>query len=173
MNWLALFRLGVDPLELFIRGTAIYWFLFLLFRFVLRRDVGSMAIADVLLVVLIADAAQNGMAGGYETVTDGMLLVATLAGWNYLLDWASFHSPALRRLMEAQPLPLIKQGKLLRKNMRRELVTFDELQSKLREAGIEHVAQVRLAMLESDGNISVIKEQADDDSHGGPSRIPL
>jgi hypothetical protein len=76
---LALFRLGMSPLELFVRGTAVYWFLFLLFRFVLRRDAGAIGIADILLLVLIADASQNAMAGGYETVADGFLLVATAA----------------------------------------------------------------------------------------------
>ena len=75
----ALFRITVDPLEIVVRGTVMYWFLFALFRFVLRRDVGSIGIADVLLVVLIADASQNAMAGGYASITDGCLLVATIA----------------------------------------------------------------------------------------------
>lgn len=81
-DWGALFSIGVQPLELVVRGTAMYWFLFLLFRFVLRRDVGSIGIADVLLLVLIADAAQNAMAGSYESITEGCLLVATIVGWN-------------------------------------------------------------------------------------------
>lgn len=157
MDWSVMFRLGVDPVELVIRGTAIYWFLFLLFRFVLRRDVGSLAIADVLLVVLIADAAQNGMSGGYQSITDGMVLVATLAGWNYLLDWASFHSPQLRRWVEPRPLPLVRDGQLIRNNMRRGLVTLDELMTRLRESGIEQLSGVKLAVLEGDGNISVIQ----------------
>ena len=77
-----LFRFGVDPWELVLRGSAMYWFLFLLFRLVLRRDAGSIAIADILLLVLIADASQNAMAGGYDHVADGMVLVATIAAWN-------------------------------------------------------------------------------------------
>jgi len=91
-----LFALTVSPLELIVRGTAVYWFLYVLFRFVLRRDVGSMAMADVLLVVLIADAAQNAMAGEYKSITDGCVLVATIAFWNYLLDWASYRFVAVR-----------------------------------------------------------------------------
>ncbi len=152
----SLFRLTVSPLEIVVRGTVVYWFLFLLFRFVMRRDVGSIAIADILLLVLIADASQNAMAGGYESITDGCLLVATIAAWNYLLDWASYHWPALRRVLEAKPLPLVRDGRLLGANMRRELITRDELEAKLREAGVADLSEVRSAQLENDGEISLL-----------------
>ena len=109
-DFAALFELSLNPLELVARGTLMYWFLFLLFRFVLRRDVGSIAIADVLLLVLIADASQNAMAGGYETVSDGVVLVLTIAGWNWLFDWLSFRSTWMRRFMAAKPLQLVKNG---------------------------------------------------------------
>lgn len=66
--WRALFALSVPPVELVVRGTAIYWFLFLIFRVVLRRNVGAVAIADVLLLVIVADAAQNAMAGDYKSI---------------------------------------------------------------------------------------------------------
>ena len=101
IDWAHLFGFSVNPVEIFVRGTVIYWFIFLLFRFMLRRDIGAIAIADVMLLVLIADAASNGMSGGYDSITDGCILVATLAGWNYFLDWMSFHFPAVRRLVQA------------------------------------------------------------------------
>jgi uncharacterized membrane protein YcaP (DUF421 family) len=171
IDFAALFRITVDPLEIVVRGTVMYWFLFALFRFVLRRDVGSIGIADVLLVVLIADASQNAMAGGYESITDGCVLVATIAGWNYALDWAAFHVPALRRIVEPPPLALIRDGTMVRKNMRRELVTVDELRAKLRAQGIEKFEQVKLAFMESDGEISVISERPGRDDEGGkPSK---
>ena len=118
-----IFRLSMNPVELVLRGTAVYWFLFALFRFVLRRDVGSIAIADVLLLVLIADASQNAMAGGYTSVTEGAILVATIASWNYLLDLAAYHIPVVRKLLEAPPLVLVRNGQLLRTNMRRFVPT--------------------------------------------------
>ena len=152
----ALFGLSLPPAEILIRGTAIYWFLFLLFRFVLRRDVGSIGIADVLLLVLIADASQNAMAGGYQSVTDGCILVATIAGWNYALDWASYHSRFVRKVVEPKPLMLVKDGRLQRRVMRREMVTMGELMAKLREHGYEHVVQVKAARMESDGEITVL-----------------
>lgn len=152
-----LFRFDVSPWELIVRGTAMYWFLFLLFRFVLRRDVGSLAIADVLLVVLIADAAQNGMSGTYNSVTSGFVLVATIAGWNYLLDWASYHSTHVRRFVEAPPLALIRDGRVMRANLRREMLTIDELKAKLRQQGIGQVSDVKYACMESDGEVSAVR----------------
>jgi uncharacterized membrane protein YcaP (DUF421 family) len=154
----SMFELTLNPAELVLRGTAMYWFLFLLFRFVLRRDVGSIAIADILLLVLIADASQNAMAGGYESVTDGMILVATIGGWNWTLDWVAFHFPFVRRLIEPRPVPLIRNGKLLPRNMRQELVSRDELASKMREQGVERWDEIKLAVMESDGQISIIKK---------------
>jgi hypothetical protein len=93
-----------SPLELIVRGSAMYWFLLLIFRFVLRRDPGSLGVADILFVVIVADAAQNGMSGSYDTLAEGFVLVGTLAGWNYLLDWAGYRWPAIHKLTEPPPL---------------------------------------------------------------------
>jgi uncharacterized membrane protein YcaP (DUF421 family) len=162
VDWSELFGFSVNPVEIFVRGTVIYWFIFFLFRFLLRRDIGAIAITDVMLLVLIADAASNGMSGGYDSITDGCILVATLAGWNYVLDWMSFHFPVLRRLIQPPPLAVIKNGKLQRKAMRRELITAEELQSKLREQGIENLDEIKIACLEEDGEISVLRHENQD-----------
>ena len=155
-----LFALTVSPLELIVRGTAVYWFLYVLFRFVLRRDVGSMAMADVLLVVLIADAAQNAMAGEYKSITDGCVLVATIAFWNYLLDWASYRFVAVRRIVEPPPLLLVDDGRLILPNLRRQLVSVEELRAKMRENGIERWEEVHKAYMEPDGEISVLRRES-------------
>ena len=156
----SLLELSLNPWELVVRGTLMYWFLFLLFRFVLRRDVGSIAVADVLLLVLIADASQNAMAGGYETVSDGVVLVATIAAWNWLFDWASFRFAWVRRILAAKPLQLVIDGKLQRRNLRKEMISQDELMAALREQGIDALEKVKLATMESDGEISVVINDA-------------
>jgi uncharacterized membrane protein YcaP (DUF421 family) len=161
IDWSQLFGFSVNPFEMIVRGTVMYWFIFLLFRLVLHRDVGSIAIADVMLLVLIADAASNGMSGNYQSITDGCILVATLAGWNYFLDWLSFHFSMVERLVKPPPLILIRDGKLRRKAMRQELITLEELKSKLREQGIENIEQVKIAHLEEDGEISIVKNDAE------------
>ena len=152
-----LFEFSMDPVELILRGTLIYWLLFLLFRLVLRRDVGSIAIADILVLVLIADASQNAMSGGYETVADGAVLIGTIAAWNWLFDFLTYRFPAVRRLIQAKPLRLIENGKLLRRNLRKEMITQEELMAALRRGGVEQVDQVRLATMESDGEITVVR----------------
>lgn len=157
IDWSELFGLSVPVTELVIRGTAMYWFLFLIFRVVVRRDIGAVGIADVLIIVIVADASQNAMSGEYRSITDGMILVATLIGWNVAFDWLSYRFKPFRRFAEPAPILLIKDGAMLRRNMRRELITEDELWSKLRENGVEKLADVREAYIESDGQISIIK----------------
>ena len=153
-----LFELSVPPWELIVRGTFTYWFLFAIFRFVLRRDVGSVGIADVLLLVLIADASQNAMSGGYETVSDGAVLVTTIVGWNYALDWATYRFAAVRRIVEPPALMLVRDGRVLRRNLRQEFITMDELRAQLRLAGVDDIADVKSARMEPDGQISVVKK---------------
>lgn len=158
LDWGELFGLSVSPLELIIRGSAMYLFLFLLFRVVIRRRIGSVGMADILVLVIIADAAQNAMSGEYKSVTDGAILVATILGWNVLIDWLNFRFPALRPWLEAPPLLLIRDGQLLRRNLRHEFVTEDELKSKLRERGVKEYSEVAQAYMESDGSVSVLKK---------------
>jgi uncharacterized membrane protein YcaP (DUF421 family) len=159
VDWKELFAFSMPPAELIVRGSAMYWFLFLIFRFIIRRDVGSVGIADVLILVIVADASQNALAGEYTSVSDGMVLVATLIFWNVLLDWASYRFPGFRRMAEPKPLELVENGRLLRRNMRREFISEDEIWSKLRQAGIESLDEVKRMYIESDGQISVIKHR--------------
>jgi uncharacterized membrane protein YcaP (DUF421 family) len=88
-----------------------------------------------------------------------MILVATLIAWNVILDWLSYRSPAFRRFAEPRPLLLIKDGRMLFQNMRREFITEDELWSKLRQAGLSSLEQVKEAYIEPDGGISIIKQR--------------
>jgi uncharacterized membrane protein YcaP (DUF421 family) len=152
-----LFAVHVSVPELVLRGTLVYWLLFLIFRFILRRDVGAVGIADILLLVIVADAAQNAMAGGYQTFSEGAILVGTIVAWNWLLDFLSFHFTPIRRFASPSRLTLVSRGMLQRRNMRREYITPEELKEKLREQGIEDLSEVKAAYLEGDGQISVIR----------------
>ena len=143
-----------------LRGTLVYWLLFLIFRFLLRRDVGAVGIADILLLVIVADAAQNAMSGGYTTFAEGAVLVLTIIAWNWLLDIVAFRFPPMRRFVSPARLTLIRHGVPQRRNMRREFITMDELNEKLREQGIEKLVEVKVAYLEGDGQISVIRNPA-------------
>ena len=157
LDWGEIFGISVSPLELIIRGTAMYLFLFLLFRVVVRRRVGAIGMADILILVIIADAAQNAMSGEYKSVTEGAILVGTIVVWNMAIDWLNFRVPALRPWLEPPPLLLIQNGRILRRNLRHEYVTEDELKAKLREKGVKDYSEVAEAHMESDGNVSVIR----------------
>lgn len=156
MDWAAAFASTVSPLEIIVRGSIVYLALFALLRIVLKREAGTVGIPDLLMIALIADASQNAMSAQYRSVTDGPILVGTIVFWNYALDWLVFHFPRFRGLIEPPPLLLVKDGRLLRANMRQELVTQDELMSLLREQGIERLADVKEARMESDGRVSFV-----------------
>jgi uncharacterized membrane protein YcaP (DUF421 family) len=142
-----------------LRGTVVYWFLLIVFRFLLRRDVGSMSVADLLFVVLIADASSNAMQGEYRSVNDGLVLLSTLIAWNLSLDWLAYRFEPVAKFLDPQPEVLIRHGKVNRKAMKREMITMDELEGKLREEGVESIAEVRIARLETDGKLSVFKRK--------------
>jgi uncharacterized membrane protein YcaP (DUF421 family) len=158
-DWSSLFALTVSPVELIVRGSLIYLFLFVVFRTVLQRDVGTIGIADVLLLVLVADAAQNAMAAEYRSVSDGVILISTIIGWNLLFDILAYRSPRLRRLLQPPEICLIRDGRIIHRNLRREYLSVDDLQAKLREHGIADMAEVGLAVMESDGTVSVIRRR--------------
>lgn len=170
IDWNAVFVPTVSVAEIVLRGTLIYLLLFFVLR-VLRREAGALGISDLLVVVLIADAAQNAMASEYKSVTEGAVLVGTIIAWDYSLDWLGYRFPAIRRLLRPAPLPLVKDGRVLRQNLRKEMITMEELLGQLREQGVESVAEVKHCCLEGDGHISVIKKKsAGDDGGSGPQK---
>lgn len=159
IDWKTVFIPDTPLLEIILRGSVMYLALFLLLRVVLKRQAGTLGMTDLLLITLLADASQNAMAGEYKSLPDGIVLVSTIIFWNYSLDWLSFKYIWFRRLIEPPPLPLVQNGKLLRRNMRRELVTEEELMGQLRQQGIEELSKVKAAYIEADGRISVVERE--------------
>lgn len=159
MDWQSLFLIDVPLFEIILRGSVMYISLFILLRVILKRQAGSLGMTDLLLITLIADASQNAMAGEYKSLPAGLVLVSTIIVWSYVFDWLSFKFVWFRRLTEPPPLPLIENGKLLRKNMRRELITEEELMSQIREQGLDDFDMVKEAYMESDGHISVVQRE--------------
>jgi uncharacterized membrane protein YcaP (DUF421 family) len=149
---------SMSPLEIVVRGSLMYWFLFVIFRFILRRNAGSTGITDILFVVVLGDASQNAMIGNGQTVADGATLIAVLVIWNYLLDYLSSRFHAVARLTDAPPVVMIRNGRLLGRNMRREYITEEEIQAKLRSADVDRIEDVKAMYLESDGSFSVLKK---------------
>jgi uncharacterized membrane protein YcaP (DUF421 family) len=156
VDWTTFFVPKVSVLEIFLRGSAMYLALFLLLRLVLKRQAGNVGVTDLLVVVLIADAAQNAMSADYRSVPEGLVLVGTLIFWSYALDWLGCRIGWLRLLVHPPALVLVRDGRMLRKNMAKELITAEELLSQIRKHGVDEVGKVRSAVLEGDGHISVV-----------------
>lgn len=164
IDWRGLFIPTYSIGEVILRGTLMYLGLFVILRFLLKRQTGAVGIADLLVIVLIADAAQNALGREYSSVTEGVLLVLTIVGWDFALDWAEYRFPALRSLTRPSPLLLIRNGRFLRRNMRQEMITEDELRAELRKDGIDTLQDVVEARMEGDGKISVIKRGGSQES---------
>lgn len=156
INWHNLFVPSESLPELFLRGSVMYLFILALMR-VFRREAGSLSTPDLLVVVLVADAAQNGMSAQYRSLTEAAALVGTIFLWDYVLDFLSYRSRAIHRLLHAAPLPLVLNGKIQRKNLKSEMLTLDDLLGQLREQGVDDVGEVKRSFIESDGHLSVIK----------------
>lgn len=159
IEWQNVVLPSISWIEIILRGSVMYLALFILLRSTVKRQGGSLGMTDLLLITLLADASQNAMAGEYKSLPDGIVLVATIVFWSYALDWLSFKFPRLQRLIEPSPLPLIKDGRLLRKNMRRELITEVDLKGQLRQQGISDISKVKEAYVETDGRISVVARE--------------
>jgi uncharacterized membrane protein YcaP (DUF421 family) len=174
-DWYEMWVPSRPILDIVLRGTIVYLALLLFLRFVLHRQTGAVSITDMLLIVLIADASQNAM-GEYRSVPEGLILVATLIFWNYALDWLSYRFPWLELLTHPPPLQLVRNGRLLRRNMKQELITEEDLLSELRKQGIEDVQEVKKAYMEGDGHISVIRQEPQKDQQkprtGNPATNP-
>ena len=157
VDWQSIFIPTISLVELVIRGTLMYFVLFSLLRLVLKRQAGGIGTTDVLVIVLLAEVSGKGFTSDYTSVVEGSVIIATVLFWSYVLEWAGHKYPAVERILREQTLMLIQNGKMLRKNMRAELVTPEELMAQLREQGIEECSQVKKAFMEADGKISVVK----------------
>ena len=134
-----------------------YLGMFALLR-VFRRQAGSVGIADLLVIVVIADAAQNGMAGESKSITEALILISTIVLWDWLFDWLGFRSPFWERILQPPPLLMIENGKVIKKNLDQELIKEDDLLAQLREQGISEIGGVKKCYLESNGHFSVLTE---------------
>ncbi|BAH37047.1 hypothetical membrane protein [Gemmatimonas aurantiaca T-27] len=167
-DWRAMFTPSVSWLELFLHATLMYLTVVVVLR-LLRRPKGTLTGADFLAVVLIADAVKGALASDFGALTGGAVMVGVVYLWEYSLDALSYQSPRLRQLLNGGPLMLVRDGRLLRQNLRRVMLSRAELQTQLRELGIEHLRDVRQAYLDADGRINAFMRA--DVEHMQRSRI--
>ncbi len=151
-----MFQLETPLLELIARGAFLFVLFMVLFRLLPRRTGGELAPMDLVFLLLITEAASHAL-GDYSSLADGTVQIVTMLALNYLTNRLSFSFRWFERLVEHEPLQVIKDGQTIPRNMRKELLTPEELISHLRLNGVEDISKVQSAHVESDGRLSVIK----------------
>ncbi len=158
-DWGPMFVPDLSLAESFLRASAVYLLLIMLFRVVLKRQSGSLGLPDIMLVVLVSECVSNSLSANANSIPNGLAAVFGLLFWNYALDRLAYRWPWLERRLESPPLELVKDGEPNRAHMKTEGITDDELAAQLRLNGIDDVAKVKRAVLESAGAVSVIPEE--------------
>ena len=159
------FTPDVSLFETVIRGLVTYFSIFLLLRVVLRGKTSAVTVSDLLVLVLIADAAQNAMAAQYNSITNGIVLAS------FAVDWLAFRFPSVQRFVHPERKPLVVDGRVIRTTLREELMTEEELMTQLRLYGADDLAEVKAAYLEGNGEVSVIRLE-DGQTRRRPRRRP-
>lgn len=162
-----MFGLTTPWWEIILRTAVVYVVVLVLLRVAGKRELGQMSPVDLVVILVIANAVQNAMTGGDNSLIGGVIAATTLVAINTLFAKVAHRVPYLEHLFESQPTQLIKAGKLIKSNLERENVEFDELMMAAREHGIEDIAKVDSAYLERDGSISIIPKDAPGKSGSG------
>lgn len=157
LDWRQLLAPG-NILDHVVRGTAIFVVLFLLLRFLPNRKTGAIGPSDLLVVVLLAQGVSRALTADAESLTSALVLVLTVIAWSFMLDVLAARVPGLRWLVHSEPVPVVRDGKVIERNLRREFMTKDELLTQLRLQGVDDVGDVKRAYVEHDGRLSVISD---------------
>lgn len=158
LMWHSIFAMGVGLGEKVIRSALIYLFLLLAFRLFGKRELGQASTLDLAVLVLVANAVQNGIIGNDISVTGAVVGAVVLFGLNAAFARAAFHLPWMGRLLEGDPTTLIADGRIDRRALRRELISLPELRAMARRQGFADLGEVYTAILETNGVVSMFRE---------------
>jgi uncharacterized membrane protein YcaP (DUF421 family) len=146
-------------MDIVIRAAVIFVFLYLLMRMLGRRELSSMEPFDIILLVVIGDLVQQGVTQSDYSVTGALLAVSTIALLTVLVSWSSYRFRKLRPVLAGEPIVLIEDGEAIERNLRRQRLTVEEVESEARLNQITALADVRWAILETNGQISFVEKQ--------------
>jgi uncharacterized membrane protein YcaP (DUF421 family) len=154
-----LFNLAMPWWEMVLRAVLVYVIVLGMVRVSGKRTLGQFTPFDMLLIVLLGNAVQNALLGQDTSLGGGLLLAATLITLNYGVGWITTRSKRAERLIEGVPVVIARDGKLFEKVLRRELISEADFQVAMRQQGCASVDKVRLALLETNGHITILQEQ--------------
>ncbi|MGH2866959.1 MAG: DUF421 domain-containing protein [Solirubrobacteraceae bacterium] len=144
-------------MDLVIRATVVFLFIFLITRIAGRRELSSLEPFDVILLVVLGDLVQQGITQSDESVTGTLIVISTVTLLSVAVSWASFRSGRIRVVTEGEPIILVQDGQIIERNLRRERLTRGDVEEEARGQQIDSFGDIRWAILEKDGAISFIE----------------
>jgi len=145
--------------DIVIRATIIFFFVFLLTRVVGRRELASLEPFDLILLIVIGDLVQQGVTQNDFSVTGAVLAVSTIGALTVLVSWTGFRWRGTRPVLEGDPIILVQDGEPIKRNLDRNRITFEEVAAAAREQQVDKIDDVKWAVLETSGTISIVAKQ--------------
>ena len=145
--------------EFIVRAAMVYVFIMVILRFTGKRQIGELTPFDFVLLLLLSNGVQNAMNGGDNTITAGLIITVTLVGLNAIIASLVFRNKEVEKIIEGRPEVLVHNGYLYSDVLKHNKITHHELNDALRQNDCSCLDEVRLAVLETNGQISVIKKQ--------------
>lgn len=145
-------------LHVVISSAVVYVFITIALRLFGKKELAQLSVLDIVFVLLISNAVQNAMVGSDTSLLGGLIAACTLFILNFLFKFLLFRSKGMTHLLEGEPLILVSEGKVKDHNLRKAEISTDELVEAIHEHGVRSIRDVNLAILEVDGNISVMSD---------------
>ena len=143
-------------MDLVVRAVFVFGFVFLLTRVIGKRELSSLQPFDLILLIVLGDALQQGLTQDDYSLTGAVLVVGTIAVLQVFVSWLSYRFPRARPILEGEPLIIVQDGEVIERNLKRERLTVEEIAEEARRQQIAHLSDVRFAILETSGTISFI-----------------
>ncbi len=157
-------------LDIILRSGAVYVFMILAVRIFGKKELSQLNITDLILILLISNAVQNAMVGPDTSLQGGLMAAFTLFLINFVIKKLIYKNPRLERVLEGEAVLLVYKGALNEANLKKENISVAELEAAIREHGVNGINAVELAMLEQDGNISVVSNELKNQSFHRPKK---
>lgn len=163
IDWRSLWSPEVHPVEVVLRATLIYFFAQVVMRLIGRKELGRYSNFDIVLLFLVTVALRQSLVKNDNSLTTAFIALATLGAWDRLFSWLSSRNRQSARVLEGTPVELVRDGRVLEHNMRKSLISKEQLLSRLRGQGTEDLDRVRVAYMEPDGKVTFLMK---DESQG-------
>ena len=158
-DWQGLWTPDLNPFEVMFRATAVYLFAQLVLRLAGRKEFARSSTFDIVLLLIISVCLRKSIVADDDSLSTAFLGLGTLAAWDRLFSWLAMRSHKAEALLSGRPVELVREGRINEANMRKSLMSKEELLSRLREHGTESLRKVRLAYLEPDGKVTFMMKK--------------